>query len=88
MNTTIVFLVLGLVVLASCAPRTKESDSLHLARRSPQYIKENVPGIKGNSRPPPNISLRKGEYMCGNKVCKLRPGEIPKGCNGICQYRV
>ncbi|CAH0717577.1 unnamed protein product, partial [Brenthis ino] len=46
------------------------------------------PGVKGISPPPPKLSVRKGEYICGNKVCKLMPGVIPEGCNGICQYPV
>ncbi|KAL0861246.1 hypothetical protein ABMA27_008809 [Loxostege sticticalis] len=60
---------------------------LHLrARRSPQEVKGGSP-IKG--RVPLTrleLTLRKGEYICGNSVCKLQPGQIPKGCNGVCQY--
>ncbi|XP_075985400.1 uncharacterized protein LOC142982664 [Anticarsia gemmatalis] len=33
-------------------------------------------------------SLKKGEYMCGKKVCKLPPGVEPKNCNGECQYPI
>ncbi|XP_052743517.1 uncharacterized protein LOC112057236 [Bicyclus anynana] len=52
-------------------------------------VKGGRPAYKG---PPPlsnlHLNLRKGEYVCGNKVCRLQPGEIPKGCNGVCQYAV
>uniref|UniRef100_A0A2A4JQC1 Uncharacterized protein n=1 Tax=Heliothis virescens TaxID=7102 RepID=A0A2A4JQC1_HELVI len=50
-------------------------------------------GVKGR-RPatappiPLEMKLRKGEYVCGNKICKLEPGVVPKGCNGECQYRI
>ncbi|XP_063897412.1 uncharacterized protein LOC110376643 [Helicoverpa armigera] len=50
-------------------------------------------GVKGR-RPatappiPLEMKLRKGEYVCGNKICKLEPGVVPKGCNGDCQYRI
>ncbi|KAJ0171268.1 hypothetical protein K1T71_012818 [Dendrolimus kikuchii] len=51
-------------------------------------------GVKEGSRSGPSIdelskNLRKGEYICGNKVCKLKPGEIPKQCpKGLCQYPI
>ncbi|XP_047540201.1 uncharacterized protein LOC125073422 [Vanessa atalanta] len=61
--------------------RPKEHD---IFKRSAQ-VKGAKPGTKGYNPPPP-VDLRKGEFMCGNSVCKLKPGEIPKGCNGICQY--
>nr|XP_004926040.2 uncharacterized protein LOC101739782 isoform X1 [Bombyx mori] len=32
--------------------------------------------------------LRKGEYVCGDKICRLKPGEEPAGCNGICQFPI
>ncbi|CAK1543646.1 unnamed protein product [Leptosia nina] len=89
MNATVFFLVISVAVLVSCAPRTKGSDDdSHSIPHTRQHVKGQIPGIKGNPRPPPQISLRKGEYVCGDKICKLRPGEIPKGCNGICQYRI
>ncbi|XP_050355985.1 uncharacterized protein LOC126777130 [Nymphalis io] len=56
----------------------------YVLKRSAQ-VKGAKPGVKGYNPPPP-VDLRKGEFMCGNRVCKLKPGEIPKGCNGICQY--
>ncbi|CAH2229369.1 jg21776 [Pararge aegeria aegeria] len=38
--------------------------------------------------PTPRLNVRKGEYICGNRVCKLKPGEVPEGCNGMCQYPI
>ncbi|XP_053618649.1 uncharacterized protein LOC128680021 [Plodia interpunctella] len=44
-------------------------------------------GVKGG--PTTHRPLRKGEYVCGTRICKLRPGEIPKGCEGgECQYNI
>ncbi|CAB3229305.1 unnamed protein product [Arctia plantaginis] len=56
-----------------------------------------VEGVKGGvrvhplfefPRRKPDLSVRKGEYICGNKVCKLEPGVVPKNCNGMCQYPI
>ncbi|XP_063833493.1 uncharacterized protein LOC135082634 [Ostrinia nubilalis] len=67
---------------------TEAGDLYPRARRSPQDVKGGSP-IKGRvllTRTQP--ALRKGEYICGGRVCKLQPGEVPKGCNGICQYPI
>ncbi|KAJ8710411.1 hypothetical protein PYW07_009777 [Mythimna separata] len=49
-------------------------------------------GVKGRpvEAPPSSLemNLRKGEYVCEGRVCKLVPGVEPKGCNGVCQYPV
>ncbi|OWR41696.1 hypothetical protein KGM_213353 [Danaus plexippus plexippus] len=62
--------------------RPREHD---VFKRSDQ-VKGGKPGVKGYE--PPMPALRKGEFMCGNRVCRLKPGQIPPGCNGACQYRV
>ncbi|XP_038218381.1 uncharacterized protein LOC119836978 [Zerene cesonia] len=86
MNSVTVLLLIALVVLASAAPRDYETHPAYVARRSPQYTKGQTPAVRGGNTS--STSLRKGEYMCGDKICKLQPGEIPKGCNGMCQYRL
>ncbi|XP_045455821.1 uncharacterized protein LOC123665576 [Melitaea cinxia] len=58
----------------------------YLFKRSAQ-LKGAKPDVKGNHHVP-SLNLRKGEYICGNKVCKLQPGVVPKNCNGVCQYPV
>ncbi|XP_059055845.1 uncharacterized protein LOC131849746 [Achroia grisella] len=60
----------------------------HRQRRAPQDVKGgNRIGVKGD-RTPPTLHPRKGEYVCGDRMCKLKPGEIPKNCNGVCQFRI
>ncbi|KAL4702921.1 hypothetical protein ACJJTC_005149 [Scirpophaga incertulas] len=61
-------------------------------RRSPQYTKGNAPAKTQPKlgRVPltkMELSLRKGEYICGDRICKLQPGEVPKHCVH-CQYRI
>ncbi|XP_045505051.1 uncharacterized protein LOC123701614 isoform X4 [Colias croceus] len=97
MKTVTLLLFVAVVVLASAAPRDYETHPANVARRSPQYTKGKIPvragyapkaAVEGSIGNTANPSLRKGEYMCGDKICKLQPGEIPKGCNGMCQYKV
>ncbi|CAK1590744.1 unnamed protein product [Parnassius mnemosyne] len=60
-------------------------------RRSPiqQYVKGHKADPQAGSAPSSlEMKVKKGEYVCGDKICKLKPGEIPKGCNGICQYPI
>ncbi|XP_069355914.1 uncharacterized protein [Maniola hyperantus] len=59
--------------------------------RPPSPLAGGWSDVKGYPSPPPVTvypSVRKGEYVCGNKICKLTPGVVPKGCNGICQYPI
>ncbi|RVE53463.1 hypothetical protein evm_001833 [Chilo suppressalis] len=57
------------------------------ARRSPQYVKQLVPTYNRRQYVASKLetNLRKGEYVCGNKVCRLKPGVPPANCDG-CQY--
>ncbi|XP_026728562.1 uncharacterized protein LOC113494431 isoform X2 [Trichoplusia ni] len=48
-----------------------------------------IGGVKGGMPPRPiplEYQVTKGEYVCGDKICKLTPGVEPPGCNGMCQY--
>ncbi|XP_063369724.1 uncharacterized protein LOC134658051 [Cydia amplana] len=80
----VVLTVLAVSGRASPLPTKFEMDTeLQRPPRTPQFIK----GQKGTRVPDP-LNLRKGEYICGNKICSLKPGEIPPNCGGVCQYKV
>ncbi|KAJ8710495.1 hypothetical protein PYW08_009010 [Mythimna loreyi] len=51
-------------------------------------VKGGVQARRSKVRPSSlETNLRKGEYICEGKVCKLAPGEKPEGCD-FCQYPV
>ncbi|XP_063542124.1 uncharacterized protein LOC134750823 [Cydia strobilella] len=81
----LVVLTVAVCGLASPLPARFEIDTeLYRPPRTPQFIK----GQKGTRVPDP-LNLRKGEYICGNKICSLKPGEIPHNCGGgLCQYKI
>ncbi|KAF9807034.1 hypothetical protein SFRURICE_011178 [Spodoptera frugiperda] len=56
----------------------------------PGGVKGGVKGYNPADAPPSELEMkvRKGEYVCGNRICKLEPGVEPVGCNGICQYAI
>ncbi|XP_022818521.1 uncharacterized protein LOC111350996 [Spodoptera litura] len=63
------------------------------AKRSPWPWARPGGGVKGYrpaEAPPSELQkkVRKGEFVCGNKICKLEPGVEPAGCNGLCQYPI
>ncbi|XP_014365443.2 uncharacterized protein LOC106716438 [Papilio machaon] len=101
MRTLILLISLSMMAwVGSCSPTDRDDngfkslDQRLLVRRS-----SHAQDVKGRKTPShhnpqattksrPELNLRKGEYMCSGRVCKLRPGEIPPGCNGVCQYPV
>ncbi|XP_031767939.2 uncharacterized protein LOC116413367 [Galleria mellonella] len=95
---TLIFVLLVLVVawMGSTSPidpkrqliNRPKVDIYHRQRRSPQDVKGGSRNAVKGGHTPPTIHPRKGEYVCGDKMCKLKPGEVPKNCNGVCQYRV
>ncbi|XP_045761939.1 uncharacterized protein LOC123865135 [Maniola jurtina] len=55
--------------------------------KPPSPLEGGRPDVKGYPHQKPLYpTVRKGEYVCGDKICKLTPGVEPPGCNGICQY--
>ncbi|XP_073962349.1 uncharacterized protein [Choristoneura fumiferana] len=88
MRVSVLCLLVLLAVSCYSSPVPERSDysadfQLFRARRTPQFVK----GQK-TTRAPIHLNLRKGEYICGNKICSLRPGEVPPNCGGVCQYKV
>ncbi|XP_041989083.1 uncharacterized protein LOC121740451 [Aricia agestis] len=89
---TLLLLALGAVLLAAAAssPVGPFADVTSRVYRSQGKTQAN--NVKGRDFPPPPppaaLNLRKGEYMCGDRVCRLQPGQVPEGCNGMCQYRL
>nr|NP_001299222.1 uncharacterized protein LOC106116221 precursor [Papilio xuthus]BAM18670.1 unknown secreted protein [Papilio xuthus] len=101
MRTLILFISLSMMAwIGGCSPIDRDDnvfkslDQRLLVRRSShaQDVKgrktsaHHNPQVTTKSRP--ELNLRKGEYMCSGRVCKLQPGEVPRGCNGVCQYPV
>ncbi|KAM3956644.1 uncharacterized protein ACR2FA_009421 [Aphomia sociella] len=92
---TLIFIVVLLVVtwLGSTSPINPKRRLINRPidifrhKRSSQYVKGGRPDVKGGHHSTTPPALRKGEYVCGDRICKLRPGEIPRNCNG-CQYRI
>ncbi|CAH2056926.1 unnamed protein product, partial [Iphiclides podalirius] len=67
----------------------------YILRAFNSRIRRSAEGLpaKGHTQAPRALSqlemnLKKGEYVCGNRICKLRPGEVPPNCNGVCQYPI
>ncbi|XP_030032213.2 uncharacterized protein LOC115448789 [Manduca sexta] len=71
-------------------PSVKEIFALRGRRHAYEYgTKEYRPRMYSSHRQQPlEFNLIKGEYMCRGQVCKLMPGEIPRDCNGVCQYPI
>ncbi|XP_013201022.2 uncharacterized protein LOC106143467 [Amyelois transitella] len=85
------FILLAIVMIVGITSRVtagtdarKRSQSMYRMTELPPARKGGVKGARTTLRP-----LKKGEYVCGNRICQLRPGEVPRGCEGgECQYNV
>ncbi|XP_049880263.1 uncharacterized protein LOC126376741 [Pectinophora gossypiella] len=96
-----VLILIALVALACAVSSSPIDRKRQLINRPPKDLmllrtirsEDHVKGyrrrfqVKGGTQKP-ELSLRKGEYMCGDRVCRLGPGEMPPGCNGVCQYPI
>ncbi|VVC86377.1 unnamed protein product, partial [Leptidea sinapis] len=87
----ILFLGLSLAYLATSAPTKYDEGKgrypLPQVNGGHSNVKVQSSKIKGHI-PELELQLRKGEFICNGKICELRPGEIPDGCNGKCQYKI
>nr|NP_001298467.1 uncharacterized protein LOC106102885 precursor [Papilio polytes]BAM19281.1 unknown secreted protein [Papilio polytes] len=100
MRTLIILGTMSVMVwVGSCTPIDRDDTFRSLEQRLLVRRSSHAQDVKGRKTLPhhnpqattksrPEVNLRKGEYMCSGRACRLRPGEVPRGCNGVCQYPV